>query len=700
MKKWIVKTPDQQAVETLSSQGGLARLCAGVLAARGIDTIEKAKQFFNQNEDGKGVLSSPFLIKDMREAADILQNAVDEGKRICVYGDFDCDGITAAALLYSYLECIGGNVTYHINQREEGFGIFGEAVRQLADDGVELIVTVDNGISAVKEAELAAELGIEMVITDHHKPGDVLPEAAAVVDPHRADDPSPFKELCGCGLALKLVAAMMDVGEDPYGDNDGGVDYTSVLEQFSDIAAIATIGDVVPLKGENREIVRQGLHYLENTENYGLQALIRASGAKPPVSAVTAAFSLVPRINAAGRVGSASEALELLLTDDPEQAEELALRLNERNTQRKNVEAGILEEVYGYISENPGILYERVLYLCGENWHHGVIGIVASRLCDDFGKPVFILSGEDGEFARGSARAPEGFPIYKALAACSDILVKFGGHDGAGGFTVHKSRIREFGEALQKYAAEEFPVMPVPAVRADKIILPEELDAENVSSLSLLEPCGEGNPSPVFLIPSAKITGITALSGGAHTRLTLSYGNSTVTGLLFGKKTAGFPYKKGEFIDILACPEINTYGGKTSVNVRIADCRKSGISQSKYFAAKDTYERFKRGEPVQKELLPRILPDRAEFEAVYLAVPQNGEITFDLAFGAVCSETMNYCKFRIILDVFDELGLLETDICRETVKLAPATVKADLDDSKILSELKRAVNAETVGSRP
>ena len=685
MKKWLVNTPDQNAVNTLSSQGGLTRLCAGVLAARGIDTIEKAQQFFNQEEDDE-ILSSPFLIKDMREAADILQNALDEGKKICVYGDYDCDGITATALLYSYLECMGGDVMYYINQRSEGYGIFSGAVQKLADQGVELIVTVDNGISAIEEAELAAELGMELVITDHHQPGEILPQAAAVVDPHREDDVSPFKDLCGCGVAFKLVAAM-----------DGG-DYSSVIEQFSDLAAIATIGDVVPLTGENREIVRQGLHYLENTENPGLQALMSTAGVKAPVSAVTAAFSLVPRINASGRFGSASDAVELLLCDDSDQAEELAKQLNELNSRRKNTEAQILEEIHRHISENPEILYERVLYLYGEGWHHGVIGIVASRLCDRFGKPVFILS-DDEEAARGSARAPEGFSVYKALAACSDSLSKFGGHSGAGGFSLSKDKIQEFGSALQKYAAEEFPAMPVQAVRADKIILPEELDEENVSSLSILEPCGEGNPPPIFVITSAKITGITPLSGGAHTKLTLSYGNVLVTGLLFGEKTAEFPHKTGDVLNVLASPEINTYGGKTSVNVRISDYRKSGINQSRYFAAKDTYECFKRGEQIQKELLPRILPDRPELEKVYLAVPQNGVVSFDSAYAAVCSDELNYCKFRIALDIFAEVGLLETDIFSETVKKLPAARKVDLEDSKILSGLKRAVNTETVGSR-
>ncbi len=682
MKKWIVGRPSPEAVKTLSEQGGLTRLCAGVLAARGIDTIEKAMQFFNQQED-EDILSDPFLIKDMRKAADTIQQAVDEGKKICVYGDYDCDGVTASAVLYSYLECIGGNVTYYINKRSEGYGIFSGALKKLAADGVELIVTVDNGISAVEEAKLAAELGIELVITDHHRPGKVLPEAAAVVDPHRADDVSPFKDLCGCGVALKLTAAM-----------DGG-DYSMAMEQFSDLAAIATVADIVPLTGENREIVRQGLRYIENTENPGIKALIEAAGVKMPVSSAAAAFSIAPRINASGRLGSADDALRLFLCDDEEQAAELAENLNRLNSERKNIESDILEMIHEKISEDPSILYRRVLFIYEEGWHHGVIGLIASKLCEKFGKPVFILS-DDGSSARGSARAPEGFSVHKALSACSGVLGKFGGHTGAGGFSLLKENIPAFESLLQKYAAEEFPSMPVKAVRADKIILPEELNVDNVSSLKLLEPFGEGNPQPVFAVPSAALKKVTALSEGKHTKLEFVYGGVTVTGLLFGQKTDVFPYKAGDMLDMLISPEINTYNGRTSVNVRIADIRRSGIPQNKYFAAKETYESFKRGENISSVLLPRIVPDRQELAAVYRAIPKGRPADLDGIYYSVCSETMNYCKFRISLDIFSELGLIKTDIFYETAEALPVDHKADLESSEILAGLRNSAGRITV----
>lgn len=680
MKKWTIGKPDPKAVELLIKQGSLSQICASVLAARNINTIEKAAEFFNQHSDDE-ILTDPFLIKDMREAADALLDAVDEGKRICVYGDYDCDGITATAILYSYIECIGGNVEYYINQRSEGYGLCADAVKRLSESGVELIVTVDNGISAINEAKLINEFGMKLIITDHHQPSDKLPEAIAVVDPHRHDDLSPFKDLCGCGVALKLIAAM-----------DGG-DYSSALEQFSDLTAIATIADIVPLKGENREIVRQGLHYLENTENIGLQALISVSGIKFPVSSTAAAFSLAPRINASGRFGSASEAVDLLLCEDRDEADVMANRLNALNVERKKIEAEIMDQIHKSILENPSVLYKRVLFLYGEGWHHGVLGIVAAKLVEQFGKPVFILS-DDGCFARGSARSVDGFSIYKALTACADVLDKFGGHSGAGGFSLDKGNIEMFNNALQKYAESEFPVMPALTLHADKLILPEELSAQSISTLSLLQPCGEGNPQPLFAMLSVRLLDVLPLSGGTHTKLKLTYGNMGVYGLMFGAKTAEFPYKAGTMLDILAYPEINTYGGQTSVNIRIADLRKSGISQQKYFAAKNAYERYKRGEGVERALITRIVPERNELAVIYKALSPNS-ISFDSLYFSICSNDINYCKFRLAIDIFEELGLIQTDRYNETLCRLPVEKKVNLDDSQLLAGLKQ-LRAESI----
>ncbi len=298
------------------------------------------------------------------------------------------------------------------------------------------------------------------------------------------------------------------------------------------------------------------------------------------------------------------------------------------------------------------------------------------------------MLSDDGEFAKGSARSVGGFSIHKALTACSDCLTKFGGHQGAGGFSLRKEDVGKFDEALQRYAAEEFPQMPSGTLHADKLLRPEELTAEEISSLSVLEPCGEGNPRPLFMLLSARLLEASPLSGGAHTKLKLTYGNIGVYGLMFGTKTAEFPYKAGDMLDILAYPEINEYNGRTSVNLRIADCRKSGVSQKKYFAAREAYERYKRGEGAEKTLLPRIVPDRNDLAAVYRAIP-NGGAEFDTVYFSVCSEELNYCKFRLALDIFEELGLIETDVYGETVRRLAVEKKADLDSSKILAELKQ-----------
>ncbi|MBQ8825773.1 MAG: single-stranded-DNA-specific exonuclease RecJ [Oscillospiraceae bacterium] len=674
MKKWSVSNPDVNISSVLAANGGLSPLCASVLVSRGINSLEKAQDFFNYRENGEQPLSDPFLIKDMAEAAEIISEAVDNGTSICVYGDYDCDGITATAILYSYLECLGANVSYHINMRSEGYGLCESGIRKLAEDGTELIVTVDNGISAVKEAQLIKELGMTLVITDHHQPGEVLPEAAAVVDPHRQDCPSPFKDLCGCGVALKLIAAM-----------DGG-DYSAALEQFSDLAAIATIADVVPLVGENREIVTQGLHYLENTENPGLQALIACAKAKTPMSAVSVAFTLSPRINASGRFGSAEDAVKLFLSDSPEEAQQYAELLDSLNSQRKETEAEIMREIEERIKKGPAIIHKRVTVLYGKGWHHGVIGIVAARLVERFGKPVFILS-DDGEYARGSARSVSGFSIFDALTHCSHLLDKFGGHTGAGGFSLKESSVAEFDEALQEYAAASFEHAPVYTVHADKIISPQELTVDNIRSLSVLEPYGEANKQPMFVMQNVRLLEVMSLSQGLHTKLKLTYGNRGFFGLMFGQKTEQFPYKAGDFLDMLVYAELNTYNGQTSVNLRIADVRPSGISQPKYFSAKEAYEKYRLGEELPLPLLKRMAPTREELVRIYRLIPAGKAVSCDNAFAKLDSTVIPYCKFRIALDIFEELDFIKYDIFNDEAVRNTDVKKTPLDSSAIFRTL-------------
>lgn len=684
--KWIINTPDDKAVTELCQKGGLSAPAAKALVSRGIDSVEKAADFFGQDTDddeyeefrnfGKG-FSDPDLIADMDKACELITSAIDNGELICVYGDYDCDGVTATAVLVSYLRDIGADVTYYINERSEGYGMNCEAVKKLHSKGVRTIITVDNGISAIAEAELCSELGITLIVTDHHQPGDKLPCADAVIDPHRADCRSPYKHFCGCGVVLKFIAAM-----------EGG-DMQCAIEQYSDLAAIATIGDIVSLTGENREIVKHGLHFLENTENLGLQALIAKAGLTPPYNASSIAFGIVPRINAAGRIGSPSEALELLLAEDEETAMSLAEKICRLNVERKSYENAVMEDIAAQIKQNPDILDKRVLVFSGEGWHHGVIGIAAAHCVEKFGRPVFLMSANEGETeVRGSARSIEGFNIFSALTACSEILSKYGGHSGAGGFSLTGDNVRKFDALLNEYArkAAESTGSPRRTITASGILSPADLTIEATEGLSVLEPFGEGNPHPVFLLSDSVIKEIIPVSNGAHTKLMISAGSTVLAGLMFGTRTADFPFKAGDEVNLIVSPELNRYNGKTSVNLRISDIRRKGLNQQKLIAAEDTYYALRRGEPIDSKLIAHITPERSDLTAVYKALGKDTLSPLSL-YGTLSSQ-MNYCKLLVCLDIFAESGLVLFDRSAQLASIIPNAPKADTEKSPTMIRLR------------
>ena len=543
MKKWNMAVPDPAAVENLQKHSELSKLCCTVLASQGYADLNAAAEFMGCQE-----LSSPFEICDMREAADIINAAVDAGKRICIYGDYDCDGVMSTVILYSFLSETGANVTWRIPERSEGYGLNQQAVREMHEDGVELIVTVDNGISAVEEAKLIRELGMELVITDHHQPGEELPEALAVVDAHREDNFSPYRFFCGAGIALLLVAAM----------NDG--DVRMAMEQFGDLAAVATIADVVPLTGENRFLVRRGMEYLENTERPGLRALREVSGlAEKELTSVNIAFAIAPRINAAGRLESPKLAAELMLEENPETALELAQHLNEINTRRKDCEARILKEAEAQIAEHPEMLYQRVLVFAGEGWHSGVIGIVASRLEEQYGKPCFMISIKDG-MGHGSARSFGEFHVFKALTACGELLEKFGGHPAAGGFTLKEENIPAFREADTGICSG---ISSGNAVYGSECSLYVEAGVpmlpEAVQSLEVLAPFGAENPEPVFLAENVLVQEIQPTANGAHTRMTVQMQGQSYTAMYFGKTPEQTGVAAGDFCHMLVRLNVNTF---------------------------------------------------------------------------------------------------------------------------------------------
>ncbi|MDR0992081.1 MAG: single-stranded-DNA-specific exonuclease RecJ [Ruminococcus sp.] len=678
MDKWVIGKPDEVFAEKLAKKGSLPYIAAEVLTVRGIYDINDAAAFFGQK------LSDPFLLPDMEKAAAVINRAIDEEEKICVYGDYDCDGICSAAILFRYLEAAGADVLYHINTRDEGFGLNSDVINRLYDSGVKLIVTADNGTSALKEAELAAKLGIKLVITDHHKPGENLPRAEAVVNPHRKDSKTPFIDLCGCGVVLKLIAAL-----------DGG-DYSAAIEQFSDLTALATVADIVPLCGENRVIVTHGMHYMENSENVGLRALIKAADVNPPITSYKLGFMIAPRINAAGRFTAATEAADLFLSEDPEAAKEKALRLCSLNAMRKTTEAGILAECAKMINAAPKIVSGRVITLCGEDWHHGVIGIVAARLLDRFAKPCFIMSCESDDTVRGSARSFPGFPVYEALEYCSDVLLKYGGHSGAGGFSLKKENVESFGVLLEEFAKTliektDYGVPETaarPVSQAIKRLMPDEINLETVKALSVLEPFGEGNPQPEFLIQGAALMSMKPSAKGVHTCAVIGYGNIHFPVMFFGKSPGQTGFTAGDKLDLLVCLEEDNRNGNVKVSVKIKSMRKSGINQSKFFAAENTFECYMRGETDEnaKAVLRSGIPDRTDVAEVYKRLTETPFGIEQLYFKV--AEKMNYFKFRIILEIFSEFGFIETDYFEQTVVKSHNIKKAELENSEVLKRLK------------
>ena len=537
-KKWKLPQTAPERVENLISQTGMERIAAQILDGRGISDPQQAVQYIGC--DSAARLHDPFLMQDMDKAVERLSEAVEQGEQIAVYGDYDCDGITATAMLYSYLEDLGARVIYYIPDRDvEGYGLNRAALDFLKEQQAELIVTVDNGISALDEAVYAKELGIDLIITDHHQPRPQLPQACAVIDPHRQDCEYPFKALCGAGVAFKLICAM-----------EGDLGGEEMIWHFGELAAIATMADVVELTGENRLIVQRGLECIAQGEQVGVHALIEAAGMSGrKLDSIDLAFGLAPRINAAGRLGQTDLAMELLLCDRQSQAMELAQQLNELNEQRKALVDHIYEEINAKIARHPEILQERVILLYGEGWHHGVIGIAAARLVEEYSKPCVLFSIEEDQ-ARGSARSVEGYSIIAAISRCSSLLTRYGGHDQAAGMTVPVEHLREFIDQMLQDAREHFDLMPVDQLKIDAVVDAEQLNLKTVYGMQQLRPFGCGNEQPVVAMPGCRIEAICPLSENRHLRLKLSYQGKSFSAIYFRMSPDRFPFYIGDTVDV------------------------------------------------------------------------------------------------------------------------------------------------------
>ncbi|MCM1334883.1 MAG: single-stranded-DNA-specific exonuclease RecJ [Bacteroides sp.] len=667
MKKWIVRTPDPATVDELRRETGLDPLICKILAGRGIASRADAEEFFNSE-----TLSDPFLLADMERAVETIRAAVEGGDKITVYGDYDCDGVTSTYMLYSYLEAIGAEVDWYIPSREEGYGLNLAAVELLHKKGTRLIITVDNGIAAEGEARRIAELGMTLVITDHHQVPETLPTAAAIVNPHRRDETASFRKLAGCGVVLKLIAAMEEDGE-------------TAMSEYAEFAAAGTVADIVPLVGENRLIVRRGLDAMRCSENLGLSALLRVCGIDPEeeVSSSELAYALCPRINAAGRYAHPREAMELFLADTPSTARAKAEELTRLNDLRKQEEERIIAEAEEQLRADPTRLNRRILILSGEGWNHGVIGIASAKLLHKYGKPNIILTIE-GETARGSARSLEGLSLYELLTECKDHLIRYGGHTKAAGLTLKTSEIGAFTAAAYAYAARREPV--VETIAADLALAPDELTEESVALLDRLEPFGEENPAPLFLFRDCTVGQKKSLKEGKYISFRFCFGDRELRAVDFGLSYDEFPYREGDRVDFIASVELSEYNGRVDFSIRVADIRPADFGQERYFAALTAYEDLRCGR-VDPRLIPRMSPTTEEMRRCY-DILRRADGSLARAESEALREGLNPCKFRVALDVFAEFSLAESDPVGGRYRLLPAKGKADLTKSRVLAGLR------------
>lgn len=681
LKRWIWPGETKQADELAAA--GIQPLTARVLASRGIGSPNEARRFLST----EGELHDPFLMKGMEQAVALIEGALQEGKLIVIYGDYDCDGITSTVLLYRYLEEQGANVGYYIPDREEeGYGLNMEACETLHQNGAELVITVDNGISAAAEIDRLHELGIKVVVTDHHQPPEILPAADALIDPHCEDSGYPFRELCGVGVAFKLVCAL-----------EGDIEGVDTLARYADLAAIGTIADVVPLCGENRIIARAGLQKMEESENPGICALLAAAGlAEKALGAESVSFGLAPRLNAASRMGNCDDSVALMLCDDPQQAAVLAERVDAANRERKQLEGAIMADIARQVEEDPSLLRYRVLVLAGEGWHHGIVGIAASRMVERYGKPCLLI-GTQGEEARGSARSVPGFSVIDAITRCKDCLIKFGGHPLAAGFSLKTSDVGRLRAALERAAAGMAPDMPIPQLPLDAALHPRELDIATIEQLSALEPFGAGNELPLFLLPGARIEEINAIGEGKHLKLRLRFGERSHYAVYFGMTVGRFPYRVGEAVDVAANLSVSEYLGQKRLSIKIRDLRPQGFDQEEYFADYCCCERLSRGEELTPEQAGRITPVREELALVYRAVQKRSGLPADgdQFYLSCCRGRLGCGKTRVALDVLLEAGLIASRDGQ--LQILPAEGKKDLMSTKILSRLHSVLSGNAVG---
>lgn len=559
-KKWEINEENKQLIDKISNEFNISKLVANIIVNKGLTESNEIEVFLNPRRSD---FHDPFLMPDMEIATSRIIKAINNEEKVAIYGDYDVDGITSSTVLKRFLKDRGLETDVYIpNRLNEGYGLNEEAIREISEKGYTLIVTVDCGITGNKEIELANSLGIETVVTDHHEPAEKLPKALAVVDCKRKDNKYPFNGLAGVGVAFKLIQAIsikLGIKEEEY-------------LKYLDLVCVGTISDIVPLVDENRTISKLGLRLVKQTRNVGLKVLLDSIGYQR-IDSNTISFGVAPRINACGRMGHEKEALQLFLTNNIEEAKKITQNLNQYNLERQEIEKRIFNEVQEMM-QNPEEQKLPCIVLGGENWHHGVIGIVSSKITDMYFKPSILLCFEDN-LAKGSGRSIQGFDLHEALEECSTYIKQFGGHSMAVGITIEKNNFEKFKEELEEYGTRKNVDSIVPVIKIDEKIQLQDISIKDIKDLELLEPFGEGNKMPLFQISNLKIESIRALSEGKHLKMTLKDDNKFIDTIGFNMGSLSSEYPIGTKIDVVGNLEINNYKGMENIQVNLKDIRHS-----------------------------------------------------------------------------------------------------------------------------
>lgn len=715
-KNWLIKSTDSSSyrvgVSEIAAYLGINPIVAKLLYNRGYTDVNSAKAFVYMESE---MLLDPFKMKDVEKGICGIKAAIDGGRKITVYGDYDVDGVTSVCTLYLYLKSLGANVDYYIpNRAGEGYGVSAAAIDAIKESGSSLIITVDTGTTAVEEVEYAKSIGVDFIVTDHHECRSDLPEAMAVINPHRPDCEYPFKELAGVGVVFKLICA--------YEERINGCSRIEaakrIFSKYADLVAIGTIADVMPIKEENRIIVRYGLAMIENTDRIGLAALIEAASAKndaqrsaqrkkkTKITSGYIGYTLAPRINAAGRIKTASLAVELFLSNDKARAKEIAEELCRTNKERQAEENKIMQEAYKKI-EQYDIEKNPVIVLDADNWHHGVIGIVASRITEKYTRPAILVSFEGNEsevpspddVGKGSGRSIKGMNLVDALCHCSDHLVKFGGHELAAGLSVTRAELDTFRRLINEYALNNLDEKDmVQTVEADCELEFTDVNLALAKGIQLLEPYGVSNPIPAFVLRGVTVNDINGISDGKHTRLSIGNGRYTLSAMYFSNSPDSLNVFVGDKVDLLFNLDVNEWGGRESVQLIVRDIKHSVSEKAKYESDRARFEEIRNGAPFTAE--ENILPDREDFAAVYRLIQSSVRAGVDrLSHRDIVSRLrvseegsgIGYIKLKIIIMVFTELNIVGIEnLPNESYKfkLHYSTTKAKLERSTLLRRLR------------